>query len=73
MVVHIPNNIHAFDRYGWTARLLQHEYDHLNGVLYTDRMVPSTLAFTDELNSIDEFIWDPTAHAQRDRVRARAR
>ena len=26
----------------WTARLLQHEIDHLNGVLYTDKMIPET-------------------------------
>ncbi len=24
---------------GWFARILQHEYDHLNGVLYVDRLV----------------------------------
>eukprot|EP01147_Barroeca_monosierra_P004523 gene4523-6737_t len=29
---------------GWTARIVQHEVDHLNGLLYTDRMDPQTLA-----------------------------
>ncbi len=24
---------------GWFARIMQHEYDHLNGVLYVDRLV----------------------------------
>jgi peptide deformylase len=24
---------------GWLARIFQHEYDHLRGVLYTDRLV----------------------------------
>ena len=27
---------------GWYARILQHEIDHLNGVLYVDRMYPQT-------------------------------
>jgi peptide deformylase len=25
---------------GWHARILQHEVDHLNGILYVDRMLP---------------------------------
>jgi peptide deformylase len=29
--------------HGWHARILQHEVDHLNGVLYVDRMTPRTL------------------------------
>lgn len=29
---------------GWHARILQHEIDHLRGVLYIDRMVPRTLS-----------------------------
>lgn len=28
----------AMDASGWYARILQHEIDHLNGVLYIDRM-----------------------------------
>ncbi|XP_075236225.1 peptide deformylase, mitochondrial-like isoform X2 [Lycorma delicatula] len=28
---------------GWTARIIQHEMDHLNGKLYVDLMVPKTL------------------------------
>lgn len=28
---------------GYVARVVQHEYDHLNGVLFTDRMDPLTL------------------------------
>ena len=27
---------------GWYARILQHEIDHLNGILYVDRMQPRT-------------------------------
>ena len=29
---------------GWLARCIQHEADHLNGVLFTDRMDAPTLA-----------------------------
>jgi peptide deformylase len=28
----------AFEASGWFARCMQHEYDHLNGFLYTDRL-----------------------------------
>lgn len=28
---------------GWYARILQHEVDHLDGILYTDRMLPWSL------------------------------
>jgi peptide deformylase len=27
------------EAHGWLARIFQHEYDHLNGVLYADRLV----------------------------------
>src|SRR3954447_19676301 len=32
---------------GWYARILQHEIDHLNGVLYVDRMHPQTFMTLD--------------------------
>jgi peptide deformylase len=32
---------------GWHARILQHEIDHLHGLLYVDRMDPRTLASHD--------------------------
>ena len=32
---------------GWYARILQHEIDHLNGVLYVDRMRPRSLSTTE--------------------------
>ena len=34
---------------GWYARILQHEIDHLNGVLYVDRMRSRTLMTIDNL------------------------
>ena len=34
---------------GWCARILQHELDHLNGVLYTDRMESRTFRRVDML------------------------
>lgn len=30
------------DASGWQARILQHECDHLDGILYVDKMVPRT-------------------------------
>jgi peptide deformylase len=35
---------------GWYARILQHEIDHLNGMVYVDRMDPRTLASVENLN-----------------------
>jgi peptide deformylase len=37
----------TIDATGWYARILQHEIDHLNGVLYVDRMKPRTLCTHD--------------------------
>ena len=34
---------------GWYARILQHEIDHLNGILYIDRMKTRTLATTENM------------------------
>jgi len=34
----------TIDASGWYARILQHEIDHLNGVLYIDRMRTRTLS-----------------------------
>lgn len=33
----------TIDAQGWYARILQHEIDHLNGILYVDRMKTRTL------------------------------
>jgi peptide deformylase len=35
---------------GWPARIVQHEIDHLDGVLYVDRMDSKTLAITGSLS-----------------------
>lgn len=35
---------------GWYARILQHEIDHLNGVLYLDRMLSRTFTTMEHLN-----------------------
>ena len=32
---------------GWHARILQHEIDHLNGILYVDRMLPRSFMNVD--------------------------
>ncbi|HVK71560.1 MAG TPA: peptide deformylase, partial [Polyangium sp.] len=36
---------------GWPARILQHEVDHLRGVLYVDRMITRTLSCNDEMGA----------------------
>ena len=35
-------DILAFKAVGWKARIIQHEYDHLMGILYVDRMLTRT-------------------------------
>jgi len=40
--------------HGWYARILQHEIDHLNGILYIDRMYSTT--FTNSENKVR--YWD---------------
>ena len=30
---------------GWSARIVQHEFDHLQGKMFIDRAKPETLAF----------------------------
>ncbi|CAN4094508.1 unnamed protein product [Withania somnifera] len=37
------------DASGWQARILQHEYDHLDGTLYVDKMVPRTFRTVENL------------------------
>ena len=36
---------------GWPARILQHEVDHLGGMLYVDRMISRTLSCNDEMGA----------------------
>jgi peptide deformylase len=51
------------DAHGWHARILQHEIDHLNGVLCVDRMYPRSLMTQENYaqywgnKSIDE-VWE---------------
>ena len=37
----------TIEAHGWYARILQHEIDHLHGVLYVDRMKPRSLTSLD--------------------------
>lgn len=39
--------LHDEVRQGWHARILQHEVDHLDGVLYVDRMISRSLVSAD--------------------------
>lgn len=34
------NRPFEYELSGWFARIMQHEFDHLNGLLYVDRLVP---------------------------------
>lgn len=34
----VDGNLVEFDATGWFARCMQHEYDHINGTLYVDRL-----------------------------------
>ena len=43
-----------FDAEGFFARIICHEVDHLNGVLYTDKVVPGTLKDVNEEESTEE-------------------
>ena len=36
---------------GWQARVTQHEYDHLERVLYTDKMLPKSFMSTEEFKA----------------------
>jgi peptide deformylase len=40
------------EAFGWYARILQHEIDHLNGVLYIDRMYPRTFSTIDNFERL---------------------
>lgn len=39
--VDVANNPFTIEAEGWLARIFQHEYDHLLGILYTDRLEPA--------------------------------
>lgn len=43
-----------FDADGFFARIICHEVDHLNGVLYTDKVVPGTLKDVNEEETTEE-------------------
>jgi peptide deformylase len=40
----------TINAHGWYARILQHEIDHLNGILYVDRMNTRTLTTGDNMS-----------------------
>ena len=43
---------------GFPAIVAQHECDHLDGVLYVDKMQPRTLTFTEEHQRWGAMLWD---------------
>ncbi|XP_050423308.1 peptide deformylase, mitochondrial-like [Adelges cooleyi] len=46
------------DAKGWTARIIQHEMDHLDGIMFSDRMIVNTLCCTgwDTINKFQGFV-----------------
>lgn len=46
----------AFEAYGWAARVVQHECDHLDAVLYIDRADPKSMAFLPEYRKFGPLI-----------------
>ena len=47
---------------GWYARILQHEIDHLGGMVYIDRMLPKSFTSADNLNRFFGGIFGRTPH-----------
>lgn len=54
----------TFEAYGWAARVVQHECDHLDGVLYVDKATPRSLAFLPEYRRYGPPV--PTGEADED-------
>jgi peptide deformylase len=52
------------DAVGWYARILQHEIDHLGGVLYVDRMRASTLTTIENLDRFWKDLHVSDVHAK---------
>jgi peptide deformylase len=57
MATELDGETYIIEEYDWVARVIQHEIDHLNGILFTDRVVDkSTIrpADADEEPSVPE-------------------
>jgi peptide deformylase len=52
------------DAAGWYARILQHEIDHLDGILYVDRM--NSRSFSTQDNYVR--LWKDQSAAEIDRL-----
>ena len=59
-------NAKTIDASGWYARILQHEIDHLQGTMYTDRMYPWSLMTVD---SVQRYWKDKSIREVRDVLR----
>ena len=51
----LDKNAIAIDAEGWFARIFQHEFDHLDGKLYVDRLIEPYWGLAQE--AIEEFGW----------------
>ena len=52
----------AFELEGFPAVVVQHECDHLDGVLFVDRAIPESLAFLDEYRRYGGLVDDEGAY-----------
>ena len=59
-VTALDQNGNQFSRHatGWYARILQHEIDHINGILYIDRMNSRTFSNTQKTNKCHQQVSD---------------
>ena len=48
------------DLEGFPAIVAQHECDHLDGVIYVDKMEPQTLTFLEEHQQYGRLLWEPS-------------
>ena len=46
-----------FELVGYSAVVAQHECDHLDGIIYVDRVEPGTLSFLDEYKKYRGFLF----------------
>jgi peptide deformylase len=45
-----------FDAEGVVARIIQHEYDHLQGILYVDKMIQKTFRHDEYIDEYDQYV-----------------
>ena len=62
----VEGNPISLDLEGFPAIVAQHECDHLDGVLYVDRVEPRTLTFTEEHRRWGAMLWGSESSGEGD-------